>query len=372
MTMTPRQRFLATAAFEPIDRPYRLETLGYWPETLDRWHGEGLPEDIIDVASAAIHFEIDLQLPIQMGADQHPGLDPLFEEEIVEEDERYVTKRDIKGALVKVLADDSSGIPSLVEAPVKDEASWERIKPRLDPDSPGRLEFWKPLIELANTEPWPVCVYLCGLFGTHRHLFGFKDLMVAYRRQPQLLHEISRHWVGLWKDVVSRIHAIHGPEMVSLWEDMCYRNGPMISPDAFEEFMLPYYKELIAFLKQDLGVPVISVDTDGKMTKLIPLFVEAGVNFIYPFEVQSEMDVIKIREQWPRQFAIWGGIDKRALARDRDTIEAEVMRVVQPMLEKGSYIPAIDHAVPPDVPLENWRFFLDLVRDLGERLCRDA
>jgi uroporphyrinogen decarboxylase len=372
MTMTPRERFLASIRFEPIDRPYRLETLGYWFETLDRWHGEGLPEDVVDVASAAVYFQIDLQLPIHLGADQHPGLDPIFEEEIVEQDERCIIKRDVKGALVKVFSDYSSGIPSLVEAPVKDEASWEVMKTRLDPDTPGRLEFWEPLIELANTEPWPLCVYLCGLFGTHRHLFGFKDLMVAYRRQPQLLHAISRHWVGFWKGVVSHIRSIHRPEMVSLWEDMCYRNGPMISPDVFAEFMLPYYKELIAFLKQDLGVPVIGVDTDGKMAKLIPLFVEAGVNFIYPFEVQSEMDVIKIREEWPNQFAIWGGIDKRALIEDRGSIEAEVMRVVPPMLEKGGYIPAIDHAVPPDVPLDNWRYFLDLVRDLGERICSKA
>ena len=116
--------------------------------------------------------------------------------------------------------------------------------------------------------------------------------------------------------------------------------------------MLPYYKELIAFLKQDLGVSVIGVDTDGKMTKLIPLVVEAGVNFIFPFEVQSEMDVIGIREEWPCQFAIWGGIDKRALAEDREAIEAEVMRVVPPMLEKGGYIPAADHAAPPTCP---WR-----------------
>jgi uroporphyrinogen-III decarboxylase len=48
------------------------------------------------------------------------------------------------------------------------------------------------------------------------------------------------------------------------------------------------------------------------------------------------------------------------------------MRVVPPMLEKGGYIPAIDHAVPPDVPLENWRYFMDMVRELGESFCSNA
>ncbi len=213
--------------------------------------------------------------------------------------------------------------------------------------------------------PFP-CVYIAGLFGTHRHLLGFTRLMLAYRRQPQLLHAISRHWVDFWKGVLGRIADINTPDMVSMWEDMCYINGPMIGPDAFGAFMLPYYKQLIAFIKDELGVPAVGVDTDGKMNKLIPPFVEAGVNIIWPFEVQAGMDVLEVRRQWPRQFVIWGGMDKRALYGDREAIKAEVMRVVPPLLAAGGYIPAIDHAVPPEVSLDNWLYFLELVRDVGE------
>jgi uroporphyrinogen decarboxylase len=191
--------------------------------------------------------------------------------------------------------------------------------------------------------------------------------MLAYRRQPRLLHAISRHWVGLWKGVLGRIAEVKTPDMVMLWEDMCYLNGPMIGPDVFESFMLPYYGELAAFIGDDLGVPIIGVDSDGNVTKLIPHFVAAGVNFIWPFEVQARMDVLEVRKAWPRQFAIMGGMDKRALYGDRLSIEAEVMRVVPPMLAAGGYIPAIDHAVPPEVSLDNWLYFLDLVRDIGER-----
>ena len=113
-------------------------------------------------------------------------------------------------------------------------------------------------------------------------------------------------------------------------------------------------------------MPVIGVDTDGDLTKLIDKFVKAGVNMLWPFEVQAGMDVLEVRKRWPREFAIWGGIDKRALAIDRHAIRAEVMRVVPPMLEYGGYLPTLDHAVPPDVPLENWTYYLELVRAIGE------
>lgn len=364
--MTPLERFLATAAFEPVDRPVRLEAMGFWPETLLRWGKEGLPPEINEDVSAYIYFGYDMQLPLFLGAHEHPGLDPLFDEEIIEQDEQFIVKRDMAGSVVRVLSDGTSTIPAWLESPVKDGRGWERIKERLDPDTPGRLAMLQPLIDVVGEQPWPLCLYISGLFGTHRHLLGFEPLMIAYRKQPELLHEISRHWVFLWKRVIEKACEVRRPDMVTLWEDMCYRNGPMISPKAFEEFMSPYYGELVGFLKNELGVPVIGVDTDGDLTKLIDKFVKAGVNMLWPFEVQAGMDVLEVRKRWPREFAIWGGIDKRALAIDRHAIRSEVMRVVPPMLEHGGYLPTLDHSVPPDVPLENWTYYLELVRAIGE------
>ena len=365
--MTPRERLLATAAFEPVDRPFRWETLGFWDETLDRWHGEGLPAEINELVSAYLFFGLDPQLPMIIGDSDQPGLYPLFEEEIVEQTDEYIVKRDKAGSTVRVLASGASTIPAWLSSPVKDRQSWEEIKQRLDPGTPGRLEQVLWLLELPGGEEWPLSIYTTGLFGTHRQLFGFTPLVLAYRRQPELLHEISRHWVAFWKGVISRVAEKRVPDMVYLWEDMCYKNGPMISPRAFEEFMSPYYAELVGFLKDELGIPVINVDTDGDCTLLIGKFVDAGVNMLLPWEVQAGMDVLEVRGEWPREFVICGGIDKRALYADRDAIKAEVMRVVPPMLEKKGYIPSIDHAVPPEVSLENWKYFLELVRDTGER-----
>ncbi len=365
-TMTPRERMLATAAFEPVDRPLRIETIGFWPETLERWHGEGLPPEINELVSAYLFSGFDPQLPVYMGADLHAGLDPVFDEEVLERDERFIIKRDVSGSTVKVLTDGASTIPAWLDSPVKDDESWEAMKPRLDPETPGRLEVAKALIDFDVERNWPLCAYFTGLFGTHRHLLGFNRLMIAYKRQPELLHEISRHWVVLWKGVFARLAAMRTPEMASLWEDMCYLNGPMIGPRAFEEFMSPYYRELIGFLKDELDIPIIGLDTDGKCTELIPLFVEAGVNMLWPFEVQAGMNVLEVRRQWPGEFAIWGGMDKRALARGRDAIDAEIERVVPAMLASRGYIPAIDHSVPPDVPFADWQYFLDRVRMVGE------
>ena len=298
MTMTPREKLLATINFEQPDQPVRMEAMGFWTETLKRWHGEGLPANIADIASAHLFNGFDVWAPVYLGADQHPGFFPLFDEQIIEQDERHTIKRDFTGSVIEVFTDGSSAIPVYIESPVKDRASWEEVKECLDPDSPGRIEPWQAFIDLSINQPLPLMVSLCGLFGTHRHLLGFDNLMVAYFDQPDLLHDISKHWLQMWKSVVAQVHAKRIPDMVFLWEDMCGKNGPIISPAMFDEFMSPYYNEMVGFLRNDLEIPGVIVDTDGDMTLLIPKFVEAGVNILLPFEVQAGMDVLKVREQW--------------------------------------------------------------------------
>jgi uroporphyrinogen decarboxylase len=58
-----------------------------------------------------------------------------------------------------------------------------------------------------------------------------------------------------------------------------------------------------------------------------------------------------------------GGFDKHILARSKDDIKREVERLT-PLVEEGGYIGFCDHRVPPDVPLENYVFYLETVREV--------
>jgi len=152
-------------------------------------------------------------------------------------------------------------------------------------------------------------------------------------------------------------------DAVYLWEDMAYRNGPMISPAMFRTFMSPYYRRVID-CGRALGIEVFEVDTDGDCSLLIPLFLDAGVNMLLPFEVQAGMDIREVRARYGRRLIIEGGLDKRALARGQDAIRAEVDAKVPALLRDGGFIPAIDHLVPPDVSLADFEFYLRYLRDV--------
>jgi uroporphyrinogen-III decarboxylase len=152
------------------------------------------------------------------------------------------------------------------------------------------------------------------------------------------------------------------PDYVFLNEDLSMKNGPLLSPDTYRRFILPEMKRLVAFFK-GAGVRWIIVDTDGNCELVIPLFLEAGVDAIWPMERASDMDPLALRRRFGRDLRLWGGVDKRVLARDAAAIDAH-LREFQPLIADGGFIPTVDHLVPPDVPLANFEHYMERKRQL--------
>jgi hypothetical protein len=107
---------------------------------------------------------------------------------------------------------------------------------------------------------------------------------------------------------------------------------------------------------------VISVDTDGNPDKITPPMIETGVNLLFPLEVAAGCDVNEWQRRYPN-LAFSGGIDKRALAQGKAAIDAELERV-RPAIERGRYIPELDHLVPDDVSWENYCYFAEKLKQM--------
>ena len=142
-----------------------------------------------------------------------------------------------------------------------------------------------------------------------------------------------------------------------IWEDMCYRKGSLIGPEMFRDFFLEPRKRYIG-VARECEISIIDVDSDGNCMQLIPHWMEAGVNMQHPMEVAAGMDVVEVKKQFGADLTIRGGIDKRELAQDFAAIDREFERI-RPAFEMGGYIPAVDHSVPPDVPWDNYRYYLE-------------
>jgi hypothetical protein len=149
---------------------------------------------------------------------------------------------------------------------------------------------------------------------------------------------------------------------VTMWEDMAYKAGPLISPNMFRRFMLEPYKKITS-LYHEHGADLIFVDSDGDSGPLLPLWLEGGVTGFYPIERAAGMDAVAIRQKHGRQLRLIGAIDKRAMKAGPAAIEAELAAVV-PLVIDGGFIPWCDHLVPPDVPFQNYMYYVQRMKEM--------
>jgi uroporphyrinogen decarboxylase len=362
--MTTRQRFYKVCNFEQVDHPPRWDCLGFWGPTIERWRREGLPPDV----PPEQYFGMDgwLVVPVDAGFTHNPYRPP-FEHKIIAEDDRTVTYTDGCGITKRDRKDrPEMSMSQFLDFPVKSRGDWEAIKWRLDPADPGRYPDWTEMREKFAGRTAPLSFNMCGGYGWPRNFFGEEHLAYMYYDDPGLIHDIMQHWMEFYKGVFDRTLPNVDCDFVYIWEDMAFKNGPLIGPKTFREFMLPYYKEVIGCIRSH-GVQHVLVDSDGDNRPILDLFVEAGVNIFFPLEIAASMEPLEIREKYGRRLVLWGGIDKRALAKDKAAIEEELTRKVPQMIESGGYIPGVDHSVPPDVSFENYRFCIEMLRQLTER-----
>ena len=360
--MTDRERFLAWMLGQPADRPPFWLYWGGWERTWQRWKCEGIPDQFTSFGDVREHFGSD-RIPAVVGVNCGPC--PRREITVIEEDDDYYTWTDgwgIKRRNPKA----NESMSQFLEFPVKDRRGWLEYRDRwLDPDHPERLSGdWRDNAARWTAEGVPIQLGYypdVATFGALRWLLGDEECLLAFYTDPDLLREILDHLTSLYLTVFEKVAAEVRVDLIHVWEDMCGRQGPLISPSHWAEFLGPCYRRIKAFADAH-DIRLISVDTDGQPELIISPMMAAGVSYLYPMEVAAGCDVNDVRERYP-ELAMMGGIDKRALAVGPDAIDAELARV-RPAMEKGRYIPDLDHCIPDDVSWPNYCYYAEALRKM--------
>lgn len=385
--MNTREKFLASMSFSKELIIPKWE-YGYWAETVRNWYKEGLdvekeiPSEL--GAGESVRAEVmghkpggyvDFEIHHIFNQDAHQRRIPIdnfiyprFEEKIIEEHPTSVVVRDSWG-LIKQRKKDQSTLERFISGPVQNLEDWEKLKEkRLQPDTLGRFpENWDALIKEYKQRDYPLVLGGGqGFFGSIRYLLGEVQSLKGFIRQPDLIHAINDHLTNFWISLYDKVLQDIKPDMFLIWEDMCYNDGPLISPAMVEEFMVPHYKRLCGFLKKN-GVEIIHVDTDGDARLILPLFIEGGVTGTFPLEVKAYMDVLELREEFPN-LQLVGGVDKMALLKGKEAIDHELENKILPAMEMGGFIPTIDHLVPPGVGWKNFSYYRSKLNQMIEDL----
>jgi len=91
---------------------------------------------------------------------------------------------------------------------------------------------------------------------------------------------------------------------------------------------------------------------------------------MFPMEIGIwKTDLIALRKKYGKNLLMIGGIDKHALIEGKSSIKEEVYSKI-PLIQEGGYIPTPDHRVPPDVPLDNYLYYLTLIKYVGKKYAK--
>jgi hypothetical protein len=325
--MNNRERTWAILHYEDYDR-LPLVHFGFWDETPYKWAAEGhiTQEEAGDWEVVARKLGFDFEWSPGFGA--HTKLMPPFEERVLEElpdGSRKVLNAD--GAII-IQKDDATGIPSEVDHILKGRKEWE--------------EHYLPRLQFS-AERLVNSAYLQV------------DDPVLFDEMIETVAELCYQCAKAALDTGARFDYGH------FWEDICFKSGPLINPKVFREKVGPHYRRITDLLLSH-GVDIVSLDCDGKIDALVPIWLENGVNTMFPIEVGTwGASIAPWREQYGRELLGVGGMDKRVFARDHAAVDAEVERL-KPLVDLGGYIPCPDHRIPPDAKWENVQYYCERMR----------
>jgi len=351
--MNARERFNAVMHYQDRDRCPIMD-FGFWEETPVVWREQGYPAD----ANSDVFFGMD---PQWTQAPVNASLCPPFEYKVIED--RGDTLLVIDGNGVTMEGSKFLGsIPKHIGHSLVGRDSWEELfLPRLNGfDEARRPSNWQDKLAefLRPDREYPLGIDAGSLYGWLRNWMGMENLSMLVYDDPGLFEGMVEtiadciiESIRPWLDAGVKF------DYAMIWEDMCYCSGPLLSPRVFKQVLVPQYKRITGLLRAH-GCDVVVVDCDGEIDKLIPHWLEGGVNCMFPIEVGTwNGDPVRFRKEYGRDLIMMGGVGKRILASSPAEISREVDRLSD-LVDEGGYIPTPDHRVPPDVSLANYAHYL--------------
>jgi uroporphyrinogen decarboxylase len=363
--MNLRENTLAVLNYEPYDR-LPVVHFGFWRETLEKWAAEGHipPEYAKEWKDWDGENAVDQDMARRLGFDfnWHPantnatGLRPGFGWNLLETTADGFRKIRNNDGVILLERDGAGSIPAETGHTLTDRASWEK-------EFIHRLQFTPDRVDLEKLSSLPgpsrrirpAALHAGSLFGVIRNWMGLEGVSYLYADDEDLFAEIV-NTVGelcfrcvehtFRNGLADRFDYLH------FWEDICFNSGPLVVPSVFEKYVAPHYRR-ITDLAAAHGIGIVSLDCDGLIDALLPIWLRSGVNIMFPIEVGTwDASIEPWRRQYGRELRGVGGMRKYVFALERRDVDAEVERLRR-LVDLGGYIPCPDHRIPPDAKWDN-------------------
>lgn len=357
-TLTDRERFNNQMHYRPVDRSFNME-FGYWYENFSAW-SIFADNGIRSNEQADIFFNFD-----KIACIGTPWMSPSFKEEVISTTATHRIIRNGDGLLAEVPIDGHDTIPHFLKSSIVTPQDWKQCKEeRFRRDDPARkidIKRWKERLDPPG-RTFPLGVDCGSMIGRIRDMLTFEGLAYACYDYPEMVEDMVETSCILIEDFLDQVLPHFQFDYASGWEDICYKNGPIVTVDFFRDVVMPRYKRINKKLKAH-GIDIWYTDCDGDVRPILPYLLEGGINCLFPFEVNCGGHPAALLKEYGKDLRIMGGIDKLELAKGPAAIKA-YLESVRPLVERGGYIPFCDHRCPPNVKQEDYLYYLNLKEEM--------
>ena len=356
-SMTDRERFNAQMHYKNVDRCFNME-FGYWDDNFTQWDifkNNGIKNN----SEADLFFSFDM---IEMIFSRN-FIYPPYEKEVIETRENTQVIINEDGVIVEApLEGKGNSIPHYIRSVVSNDEDWKKIKEeRFDINHAGRLhniEKLKQKYPPDDQRDFPLGIDCGSMIGKIRDLLTFEGLAYAIYDYPEMLEDMVETVCALIEHSLDQLLPHFKFDFASGWEDICFKNGPIVTIDFFKDVVMPRYKRINAKLKAH-NIDIWYTDCDGDVRPILPYFLEGGINCLFPFEVNSCTHPGELLDKYEGQLRIMGGVDKMRLGEGPAAIKT-YLESLEKYVARGGYIPFCDHRCPPNVKPEDYLYYLDL------------
>ena len=351
--MTNRERMRRILHGEPADRLPAVH-FGYWPELLQEWAEQG---EISGELARAWNDgnEADFELDKRVGWDFNwqtmasgaISLRPPFEEKVLEVLPDGFKRVQNALGLIERVREGAGSIPAEDDWLLKDRAAFEELyRPRMQYDG-GRVDAEALRARRAACADRPLGLHLGSVLGDIRSMLSVVGMSYLMYDDPELFAEIVDTYAEMqFRCAEDALASGVDFDFAHYWEDICFKNGPLIAPDLFEEVCARHYKKRNELCRKH-GIDLISLDCDGVIARLVPAWFENGVNVMFPLEVGVWGDQFAaFRKTYGPRLKGVGGFDKTCLRKDRAAVDAELERM-KALVSLGGFLPCPDHRLMP-------------------------
>ena len=203
---------------------------------------------------------------------------------------------------------------------------------------------------------------------------GIRDITEWYTAPlmyPDYVHEVFEKGTDVAIESFKKYWDAFGSEIDVFFicgADFGTQRGPLINPEVFKEFYMPYYKKMNDWIHENTTWKTLK-HCCGGIFPILPYLIEGGFDAVNPVQCSAEgMDPQTLKDTYGKDIVFWGGgVDTQEVLPfgTPEQVREQVLQRLDIFSKDGGYVFNSIHNIQAKVPIPNIVAMVDAIKEFN-------